>query len=389
MLRLVYYEFKKNFLIRSMIILVLCFLVVNALKIMSVSQRQSAFYNLPDDYFKVAYEKLYEEYKGEMKSEKIDKIMSLYESLKDKVADQTYSTEAEEGSLTYNSFSDYIMLKGCFVDDINYEITYEQYAKEVVTNAVNNINFFKEKGNIYEENVNYNIAHAFNKRKLTNFYNTDSFRCLLYYDFSNILIIMLALFGCSSVFIKEKECEMNLLLKTSLLGENETFIAKIIASVLFLICICILFSIEDYIGFAVSFGNMDAFGEPIYILEGFKDTLLNISLISFYGLCVISRMIGVVAIGMLFMNTSKRAKNSLQVILFNILIVIGLVVMYTICEGPSKYINPLILFFGRKLYMKQDYINIFDYPIADNLIIYVFSIIIISTVILIMKKREK
>ena len=118
----------------------------------------------------------------------------------------------------------------------------------------------------------------------------------------------------AKVIIKENETEMNLLLKTSTRGRTETFVAKMIASILFLIFICLLFSVEDYILFAANFGNMDAFLEPIYMLEGFKDTLLNINLFSFYGVCIGSRMLGIIAIGTMFMLVSLLGKNSLPLV---------------------------------------------------------------------------
>ena len=246
---LIYYEARKHFFTKPMLLLIMIFVFVNAWKGYFVSKEQSPFSQLTGEYFKDAYETLYKEYKGELTDAKVDKIMDLYHSLDEKVADQTYSTDAEEGSMTFNTFSDLLLLKWCFIADIEYETGYEQYAKDIVTNAIENISFYQENGNPYGARANYIIAKAFYERKLTEFHNTDGFRSLIYYDFSGILILLLALFGCSSVYIKENETEMNLLLKTSKKGKTETFVAKIIACLLFLIFICMLFSIEDYMLF--------------------------------------------------------------------------------------------------------------------------------------------
>lgn len=372
-----------------MLILVLIFLFVNALKVYSVSKEQSPFFKLTEDYFKEAYEELYRNYKGELTDAKVDEIMSLYNSLSEKVADQTYSTDEEEGSMTFNSFSDFLLLEWCFITDIEYETGYEEYAEEIVKNAVENISFYQEIGNQYEARVNYKIAKAFYERKLTNFYNTDGFRSLIYYDFSGIIILLLALFGCSSVFVKERETEMTILLQTSSRGQTETFVSKMIACILFLSCICILFSVEDYMLFTVGFGNMDAFLDSIYMLEGFKDSLLNINLISFYGICIASRILGVIVIGIMFMIGSLYGKNALQVILVNMGILMGLVGMYSISEDTSKLVNPLMLFYGRKLFMKQSFVNVFGYPMAKSVMIYIFSAFLIVVGVLWMKKRWK
>lgn len=389
MKRLIYYEAKKHFFTKPMLILILSFMFVNAWKVCSVSNEQSPFSELTEDYFKEAYEDLYEEYKGELTDVKVDKIMTLYHYLDEKVADQTYSTEAEEGSLTFNTFSDRLLLNWCFITDIEYETGYEKYAKEVVANAVENVSFYQEIGNTYEARVNYKIAKAFYERKLTNFYNTDGFRSLIYYDFSGIMLLLLALFGCSSVFIKENETEMILLLKTSSRGKNETFAAKMLACIMFLVFICLLFSVEDYMLFAVNFGNMDAFLEPIYMLEGFQDSLLNINLISFYGVCIASRILGILAIGVLFMLISLLGKNSLQVMLVNIGVLAGLVGMYAVSEKISKFVNPLMLFYGRKLFMRQSFVRILGYPLVDSAILYIVSAMLMIVGTLWMKKRWK
>lgn len=389
MRRLIYYETRKNFFTKPMLILVLIFMFVNGLKVFSVSKEQSPFFKLTEDYFKEAYEELYEEYKGELTETKVDEITSLYNSLSEKVADQTYSTDAEEGSMTFNTFSDFLLLKWCFMTDIEYETGYEKYAEEIVKNAVENISFYQEIGNQYEARVNYKIAKAFYERKLTNFHNTDGFRSLIYYDFSGIIILLLALFGCSSVFIKEKETEMTILLKTSSRGQTETFVAKMISCMLFLICICILFSVEDYMLFTVGFGKMDAFLDPIYMLEGFKDSLLNINLLSFYGVCIASKIFGAIVIGIMFMIGSLYGKNSLQVILVNMGILVGLVGIYSVFENTSKLVNPLNLFYGRKLFMRQSFVNVFGYPFLDSVIIYIFSAFLIVVGVLWMKKRWK
>ena len=240
---------------------------------------------------------------------------------------------------------------------------------------------------VSEARLHYEIAKAFYERKLTKFHNTDGFRNLLYYDFSGIIILMLTLLGCSSVFIKEKETEMIVLLKTSAGGKTETFMAKMMACILFLSSICILYSVEDYLLFTVGFGKMDAYLDPIYMLDSFKDSLLNINLLSFYGVCVVSRIIGSITIGMLFVIGSLYGKNSLQVILINFGILIGIVGLFHLFSNISRFINPLMLFFGRKLFMKQNFVNICGYPIWESVIVYSCSIFFCVIEVLWMKKR--
>lgn len=389
MRQLVYYESKKHFFTKPMFVMVLILLIVNAIKISSVSKEQSAFASFTEDYFREAYDKLYKTYRGELTDKKWKDFMELYQPVKEKTENLTYSTEAEEGCLTFNSFSDCLFLELCFLDDMEYETAYKDYANTVVRNAVSNISFFKSQNKSFEANVNYKIAKAFYQRKLANFYNTDGFRALLYYDFSTIIILLLCLYGCSSVFIKEEETEMNLLLKTSVKGKGASFVAKITSCMLFVFFICILFSIEDYTFFFINFGNMDGFLEPLYILEGFKDTLLNINLISFYILCVISKLVGICGIAFIFMMISLFGKNTLSVLVVNIVMLAGIIGTYTININILKYVNPLSLVFGRKLFMRQKFINLHNYPLSNSLLPYIFSGIIIIIGIALMSRRWK
>lgn len=387
MRRLIYYEASKNFFTKPMFTLVLIFLFVNAMKVYAVSNEQSPFFKLKENYFREAYEKLYQDYKGKLTDAKVGKITSLYSSLSEKLADQTYSTDAVEGSLTYNTFSDYLLMKWCFMTDIEYETGYRKYAEQIVRNAIENISFYQKIGNQYEARVNYKIAKAFYKRKLTSFHNTDGFRILIYYDFSGIIILLLELFGCSTVFIKERETEMTILLKTSFRGKTEVFTAKMLACLLFLISICALFSVEDYLLFTVGFGKMDAFLDPIYMLEGFKDSLLDINLLSFYGVCMGSKIFGAIVVGIIFMLGSLYGKNTLQVILVNMGILVGLVGIYSVFEKTSRLLNPLMLFYGRKIFMRQSFVNVFGYPFWDSLVIYIFSAFLVIIGLFWMRKK--
>lgn len=372
MRRLIIYELKKHFLTKHLLLLFLLLLGINGWKAYTAAMEQSPFSKLTEDYFQEAYEKLYREYRGELTGEKLSRFRELYSSLNEKVADQTYSTEAEEGSLTFNSFSDFLLLRWCFFRDIEYESGYEAYAADVVANAVKNVDFYQGRGNLYEARMNYRIAKAFHQRKLSEFYNTDGFRGLLYYDFSGIILVLLGVFGCSSVFIREKETEMELLLRTSTNGRTESFLAKLFAGDLFLSGIGLLFSAEDYLVFSAVLGTGEVCESSLYVLEGFQDTLYGGSLLSFYSVCVAGKLLGLLAVGTLCMAVSLIGRSSLQVILVNIGILTGLTGVLSL-GGVWNSVNPLLLFFGRRLFMRPSFINLFGYPVMDCVGSYLFA----------------
>lgn len=387
MRRLIYFEGRKHFLTKPMLVLISIFLFVNAIKIYAVYKEQSPFEALSDPCFKEAYDDLYSRYKGELTEEKVNGIMEIYAPLREKVDAGTYSTEREEGSMTYNTRSDCLLLDWCFISNIAYETEYKNYADAIVKNAVSNIEFYNQHNNGYEARKNYKIAKAFQNRTLSNFYNTDGFRSLMYYDFSTLIVLLLCLFGCSSVFTKEKETEMDLLLATSVKGKGATLLAKLMATILFLLFICFLFSAEDYLLFYWNFENMDAYLEPLYMLEAFKDTMLHANLITAYLITVASKMLGVCTIGMLFLMVSLYGKNALTVIVGNLGVLIGLILAYGKFSEVSELANPLALLYGRKLFMYPEFINCFGMPIMDFVFVYIFAVVLIVLSILVLRRK--
>lgn len=387
MRRLIYFEGRKHFLTKSMLVLISIFLLVNAIKIYAVYKEQSPLEALSDSCFKEAYDNLYSRYKGELTEEKVDGIMDIYTPLREKVDAGTYSTEREKGSMTYNTRSDCLLLNWCFISNIAYETEYKSYADAIVKNAVSNIEFYNKHNNGYEARKNYKIAKAFQNRTLSNFYNTDGFRSLMYYDFSTLIVLLLCLFGCSSVFTKEKETEMNLLLATSVKGKGATLLAKLIATILFLLFICFLFSAEDYLLFYWNFENMDAYLEPLYMLEAFQDTMLHANLITAYLITVASKMLGVCTIGMLFLMVSLYGKNALTVIVGNLGVLIGLIAAYGKFSEVSEWANPFSLLYARKLFMYPEFINCFGMPIMDFVFVYIFAVVLMVLSILVLRRR--
>lgn len=387
MRRLIYFEGRKHFLTKPMLVLVFIFLLVNAIKIYAVYKEQSPFEELSDPCFKEAYDDLYFRYKGELTEEKVNEIMDIYTPLREKVDAGTYSTEREEGSMTYNARSDCLLMDWCFISNIAYETEYKSYADAIVKNAVSNIEFYNKHNNGYEARKNYKIAKAFQNRTLSNFYNTDGFRSLMYYDFSTLIVLLLCLFGCSSVFTKEKETEMNLLLATSVKGKGATLLAKLIATILFLLFICFLFSAEDYLLFYWNFENMDAYLEPLYMLEAFQDTMLHANLITAYLITVASKMLGVCTIGILFLMVSLYGKNALSVIVENLGVLVGLIAAHGMLSEVSELANPLALLYGRKLFMHPDFVNCFGTPIKKFFFVYIFAVVLMVLSILVLRRR--
>ena len=217
-------------------------------------------------------------YGGEITVEKINSLLEIYRPIYETVQSQTASTKEDENSYTYNVYSDELFFRKCFLEEMEYDYTYRSYAAEIVSEARENMDFYKEWGNRYEYRKNFYIARAFYGREIKDFYNTEMYQSLLYYDFSSILMLMLMVYGCASVFVKEEETEMKYIIRTSQNGRGRTYLAKIFSASLFLIVAGVLFSLWDYCLFSLFFGGTESAASPLYAIRGFQDTILTLSM---------------------------------------------------------------------------------------------------------------
>lgn len=363
MIKLTYYEGRKHFLNVFTVVLILLFSLINGIKIYSVYQQSSVLSEQNQSEFKEAYDLFYEEYSGKLTEEQWNKLQSIYNPIKEKVDEGTAGTEKDENSYTYNVYSDELFLRWCFVDEMDYDYHYKDYADKIVKKAVANIKFYEEKGNSCEVVKNYQIAKSFYKRAVGNFYNTEMYQYLFYYDFSSLLIIFLCIYGCSSVFVKENATGMFSIVKSSIYGKSHTFFAKLIALVFFIVFVSVLFSAEDYLFFLMNFKNADAGTQPLYALKGFQNTQLNLSMNQAFFYFSAIRLIGNLLLAISFFLVSSCFRKILSIFLINLGFTAFWVVLQDHAAEWTKIWNPISLISSRTFYFQMDFVSVMGYPI--------------------------
>ncbi len=379
--RLIYYEGRKHFFTPVMLVLFLLFSVINGLKIYSVYQQSSVFSSQNQPEFKEAYALFYPTVSGEITFEKVRDLCAIYNPIKN-VADQRMaSTDKDDSSYTYNVYSDELFFRWCFLNELEYDYNYKAYAKNIVSKASANISFYEAVKNEYGANENYEIASAFYQREVSNFYNTECYQYLFYYDFSSLLIILLVIYGCSSVFVKEQETQMNMIIGTCTNGSVKTFLSKWIATGLFLMVLCILFSLEDYAFFAALFQNLDARGEPLYALEGFKNTILNLTIDQSFLLFAGTRFLGMLVLAAFFVLLSAAIKRMLPVFIVSFGLVAGAIILQSKIVNGMRLFNPISLVSSRTIYLNAEFINVAGYPVRIYYVSVVAAVIYTSVAI--------
>lgn len=398
MTRLIRYEFYKLFCKRSILVVLILFSVINLFKINDEFHSYSYLADGNDSRsWNSVYWQLYENYSGEITTEKINHLLGLYQPLADATADMTASTATgnNPNTMTGNIYSDRNILEKYYVQPMEYFYNYRTYSSEVAKKAKENAAFYKEQGQTYEMRKNSVIYNLYSGRSISAFAYQEMYNYYLNYDFSNILVLLLCLYGIISTFVCEKETQMDMLLLTNPNGGKKTTSAKIVAVTLFVISVVIWFSTLDYIGFALSFGTTRGYNLPLYAISNFSTAAVNCNLWQYVILSAVTRTIGVWTMSMVFLLISMFWRNALIPFVADFGAALCLIVTGASQSHLSnvwlKIINPYSLLTNRILFGKTEFIGFAGYPIQSFLAAIIFAVVvglIVITAMLILSKRN-
>ncbi len=399
MIKLIFFEYRKHFLKTSIIISVLLFSILNIIKIYGVYDSGIVRYSslLVEPEWKSLYWEMYEDFGGKITDEKIKKLMAIYQPLVEQTSDRTASTaENNKNTYTGNIYKDTLFFGSCFVRPMEYAYMYRNYANTVTAAAGENMALFTSLGNTYEYRKNSAIVDIFNGREIKDFTCSDMYQYYLYYDFSVVFVLLICLYSLMSVFISEKETEMDTFLLTSKCGGAKTVLAKILASIIFVCSVCLWFCLVDFIAFSSVFGlgSLKAASSPLYVLENFSNASVNISLGQYTLLSALIKIMGILLLSLFFLLVSCFFKNALLPFLINLTVVFGLIYLHEafISSGHIllKIINPFTLIVNRGVFRQTEFLNVFNFPVISYVAVLlcaaVWGIVLISGIMIFVKK---
>jgi len=100
---------------------------------------------------------MYDKVSGKLTADKARFVVSEYRRLDAMVADGTYSREKQEGTYTGYIWGDYVFITKYFYRPMKYVSTYMKYVstyesaiKQVIENAKDNIEFYSQCGNNFD-----------------------------------------------------------------------------------------------------------------------------------------------------------------------------------------------------------------------------------------------
>ncbi|WP_142413593.1 ABC transporter permease [Hathewaya massiliensis] len=378
-MNLIKYELKKIIFKKYIVIALILFIISNIIKI-NVDYRKI---NMPNDNFNKAYWKVHEKVQGELNNEKISFVINNYKKALKIVESGNFETKKEDPN-TYTGYiyGDMNLFKKVY-DSMDYCYNYNKNMEDYIKFAEGNIEFFKEKSNTYEALKNKNIKATYSNRKISSFYDTDGFYNYFTYDFSSLLILMLIILGISPVFSKEKECEMDLLIKTSKKGKFKIINAKVVASFIYVILINLIFFLTDIITFSATF-KLFGFSNKLYSIKEFIFTPLNISILNYFILYMILKIVGFLTITMLILVLSSLSSKSYLTFIFSATSIIVLIFSsYNYNNTFLNSLNPIFMLVNRNLFLNYEVIRIFNHPILTGMAYTVVNIALILISILV------
>lgn len=148
MIRLIRYEFIKQFCKRSIVVLLVLFSIANLFKIYGEYKSYSHLANgSGEQSWHTVHWQIYEEYKGEITSEKIEQLLAIYQPLVEDTSDMTASTATDDpNTMTGNIYSDRNLLEKYFVNPMRYSYEYSGQAEQVADKARQNAALYAELG---------------------------------------------------------------------------------------------------------------------------------------------------------------------------------------------------------------------------------------------------
>ena len=359
--RLVGYELRKAFGSPWMLAFLVLLLLTNLWKLKDEYDKKTAFRQT----YAPVYEDFYGRWKGEILPEKVQELMAIYGPLQTKMENMIISGAYDPDAYTYSEETDFTFFESLFQLEMKYDYLYQNRAAEIVNQANALADFYARVGNDYEAKKNLDMAASFARRQIGDFADTQWVEVWLNHDYSAMLVLLLAIFGLSSVFVMERETEMYMLLRTTRRGGGTTMAAKSLASLLYLFLICLLFFGSDALMLGLLSGHGEALGNPVYAIRLLENTPLTMTIGTYLLWATAVKSLGVVACGMIVLLLSCLCKKVLFAFLGSLGVLFLLVLLQEIAAARTalRWFNPLELVMVRDLTREIGYVNLFGQPV--------------------------
>lgn len=391
-MKIVLFEFRKNILRKSVIIPMVVLLFVNVIVIYAqyrfgndVFSDEVNRYNSSSREWNY-YKELHMQLDGEITEEKQNKVIQLYNKLKEKIDTGNYEKGYTESAGTGYIFGDYSLIESNFYQPIKKIVSYADKNNKLVKQAKENIEFYKKVDNKYELEKNQYIVDNYCDRAIYDFYDTTGWKKLLSYNFSDIILLILLFLFTLPLFHQERICGMENIILVSKKGRKMYLAGKYISVIAGIVMCTVFFAGINYFIFDLIY-NMKGMGTPIYALDEFQYSPYNFTVLQAYLVMQAFKSLALIVISTFMCLVSNATKNTMMsFIVFIGTVVLGLYCSGYICSDSGQKImiaisSPFSLFKCSNIFKSLYEINLFG---TFGLRIYVCIIVqVILEVILI------
>lgn len=387
MIRLVYFELKKNLFHSTVLIALLLFLAANFYKISEIYRYDIAYSSPSVAEMRNAYWSLYETFSGEITQEKIDDIIALFADMENDYKNHNFVHVYDKEIYQSGYFSyDYVLYTRDFYSEMKRNGEYAAYSQKIAEQALKNADFFAEKGNDYEENRNRLIAETMQGRSVRDFYWTRGWQKYFDYQFSALAVFGMLTMCVPMLFTYEHEAQMSSVNATSRYGGLRLRLAKLIAMEAEIFFFFLIFTLSDLVGFHSIYvlTNPNA---PIYSMANFIHTPVNLTIFGGVLFDFFMKYIGFSICSLFMALLSFLNRRGIWSYTFCILFEILFILSFY-----SGEFSPMNLIVGRKLLKNFSAVNLFSNAILTLEFLSIISFLIclvLSLIILFLKLNQE
>ena len=371
-MRLFKYELKKNILRISVLLLLLALVLVNAYK----QYETAKFLGESGIATGVQYKSdlgrpMYEAFKGELSTEKLEKIKSYHDKMGELIHSSDFKPTNESDDRFYSGFA-----MGDFnessrtIDRMMYAYTYPNLMIELKERANENITFYEGRSD-YEVRKNCLVAELYTGRKIKVYGNYGAFKLYFDYEFSTLVIIVMLIYAFATSFTNEKATGTDRIIRSCHRGES-VYLTKHVVMLLFIFISVVLFTLLDVVRFC-SFYDGTFINQPLYAIEEYKYTPFNITILGAIILSTFAKLVALSFVGELVFVISSFTRNSGLAIALSFASA-GAVIL--ISEHIPSVFSPLSLVNAESWLKDPQFINILGHPALSLFVQLAFAVVL-------------
>lgn len=383
MKKLVGFELKKIFSIRFLKLFVAVLLFVNIFNIYTnydllISPEKYIINSETCEMDKIKYE-MDKNFEGAITSEKVNVLKKHYSNCKNIADGNTVINEDLYFPLAYTD----MVQSEIILDEM--ERIYS-YSTDKISQLIKNNKMLSDEALQTENKFSCQVASMINdiyaNRDLNNFYRVNEYEPLFTYKLSSLCMLLLSCFVAAYLFSGEKEKAMNSLIRCTKSGKGKIFRAKIFDLFAFCLVISVLFCACDFLLFYLC-RRPTGLLEPVYAMKAYEYSPLNVSILNFYLLICLLKLLGVYSAALISLLFSSAFKKSYISLLCSVLSIFVFMYSGLYTDGIFsylRYLNPLSLITSVNLLGDFSVENIFGVPVFSYVVTLV-GVILFDVVI--------